>query len=109
MDAAERRRRAYALLRELVDLLIVDDAEPAVYSTHDPACWPRGCRSRRHARDRIRRVPGHERIGRGPATQWAVSRDAYRAHYTRAPEASTSDVEAIATAALAAAKLRRTK
>lgn len=57
------------------------------YST-EPGTWPPRCRTRRAARDRIRRVPGHEREGEGPATVWRVSVDAYRAHYQRqrAPE-----------------------
>jgi len=51
---------------------------PPRYDTLD--AWPPGCRSRRQARDRIRRVPGHTHDGPGA---WSVDVEAYRAHYAR--------------------------
>lgn len=85
----------------------------SVYSTQ-PGEWPEGCRSRRTAKDRLRRVPGVEIVGRGRATVWRVSRAAYAAHYARrlvptamAPRPSTD--EEIAAAALEAAGTRATR
>lgn len=85
-------------------------ATGAVYST-EPSAWPPGARSRRSARDRIRAVPGHAGTGKGKATVWSVSADAYRAHHGRRVErvtqSSATDQE-LADAALAASGLRPT-
>lgn len=51
-----------------------------VYSTGHRSSWPPGCRSKRAARDRIRRVPGHRSDGPGV---WLVEAEAYRAYYAR--------------------------
>ncbi|MBX3260100.1 MAG: hypothetical protein KF782_10445 [Labilithrix sp.] len=66
------------------------------------------------ARDRIRAVRGHERVGDGRATTWSVAIEAYRAHYARRsnvyvlrPVVPTD--EDAAEAAIAAAGLRMTK
>ena len=83
------------------------------YST-EPGRWPPGSRSRRAARERIRAVPGHEQIGKGRATVWRVSVEAYRAHHMRpapapvAPSVARSDEE-LADAALAVSGLRPTR
>lgn len=103
-----------ALLVRLAPLVAAElarrDALP-VYST-EPGLWPPGVRTVRAARSRIRKVPGHERIGAGV---WQVARVVYLAHYTRrpvrAPAAPTQVVrdEEIAARALEAAGLRSTK
>jgi hypothetical protein len=75
--------------------------------------WPPGCPNRRTARDRIRAVPGHERLGDGKASVWRVGGDAYEAFYARRalPIAVPipSDEDAIAEAAIAASGMRATR
>jgi hypothetical protein len=86
----------------------------AHYASAPRTAWPPCARSRRHARDMIRRVCGHEQLGKGKATQWRVRVDLYHAAMIRpiaAPE-PTSPVlsdEEIADHALAALPLRATK
>ena len=73
-----------ALVRDEVSraIAVALDGAGVAYST-EPGSWPPRCRSRRAARERIRLVPGHERVGRGRATVWRVSRAAYDAHNVR--------------------------
>lgn len=88
-------------------------AQPAIYTTERRAEYPPGeypdddKKARRVARERIRRVPGHERIGEGRATVWRVERAKYHEHYARrrrpAEEptpAADDDLEAMADRAL---------
>jgi len=79
---------------------------PPRYDTLD--AWPPGCRSRRQARDRIRRVAGHTHDGPGV---WSVAVDAYRAHYARRSPPQLrivhADDEAIAAAVLAGTRATR--
>lgn len=115
------------VLRELARLLLPYfaaasaeiEATTTSYTT-EPGHWPRGARSRRHARDLIRRVPGHVQIGAGAATQWSVSVAAYRAHHnttnpttapalTLVPSAAPMTAEDIAAKTLATMQLRPTK
>ena len=117
----ERKARYVALAEEQFDLLCPDDhAEANVYSTETPDLWPRRARSRRHARDLIRGVPGHERYGAGRETIWRVDAEAYRKHYAQRPlvkvpasaPARTDQVitdEAIADRALVDSGLRATR
>lgn len=79
------------------------------YST-EPGSWPPGATNRRQARDRIAQVDGHERSGKGPASRWSVSRDAYHAHYSiRAVPPPVTDVSALVKAALDASRFRATR
>jgi hypothetical protein len=107
-----RKARIYALLSELVELLVTDD-EPELYSTERPELYPPRRRTRRAARDAIRQVPGHYQIGTGRETQWRVSRSDYERHHARRPSVATPlapiDVDALAERALAEARLRRTR
>lgn len=86
----------------------------ADYSTATAECYPPGCDGcRRRARDRVRAVPEHRRIGTGRATVWTVSRDAYHAHHgRRAPVlrvVATSTDEDIASRALERSTTRATR
>lgn len=111
---------ADAVLRALAHVLaplvaeeLAKRTEPNAYSTAE-GNWPREAKSRRHARDLIRRVPGHEQIGTGRAVVWRVSAEAYRAFYTRraAPviALATRDTDdALAAKYLDAANLRKTR
>jgi hypothetical protein len=80
----------------------------------EPDGWPPGCKSRRAARERIRAVPGHTRVGNGRATIWRVARTAYEAHHARQQVAVTAPSplpaeEDIAARAIAASGLRPTR
>lgn len=87
----DRRRQALALAAMLIDLLLRPadrDDDGSLHWSTEIGCWPPRCRSRRQARDRIKKVPEHVREGRGKDTVWSVAKDAYRAHYgTRKPPA----------------------
>jgi len=61
---------------------IASEVDAEIFST-EVGCWPPGARSRRHARELIRRVGEHERVGFGRETQWQVSAESYRRHYRR--------------------------
>jgi hypothetical protein len=63
-------------------VVIAAEADAGVYST-EPGGWPPRARSRRHARELIRRVGGHEHVGAGRETQWRVTVEAYHRHYRR--------------------------
>lgn len=106
---------AYETLTALARLLaplVADELGrgAAQYSTASPATYPPACETRRRARDRIRAVPGHERIGTGRATLWSVSVEAYAAHHGRTPLrlVATSSDEEIADRALRGTRATRT-
>ena len=66
------------------------EAEERVVFTTNAGEWPPTARSRRHARDLIRRVPEHERSGFGRTTAWKVESSAFHRFYV-APIPSTVD------------------
>jgi len=120
LTRAERKARWLDLAEQQFELLHPKDDDLEVYSTESSELWPRQARSRRHARDLIRQVPGHVRHGTGPATQWRVEADLYRRHYTKrpivktvpAPSATTNEpltAEQLADLALEEAGLRATR
>lgn len=105
-------RAMHAFLTTIVGVLAARVGVSGVYSTAEPSSYPPGCERRRSARDRIRSVPGHERIGKGKATVWSVSAAAYRAHHARRVEPPTPSAKTdqeLADAALAASGLRPTR
>lgn len=104
----ERKVEVLALLARVVDLLIVDHGDRDFYSTDGE--WPPGCRSRRAARDRIRAVEPHERVGSGRATVFRCARSAYDAHWVRRRTRVVGvDAEDLAARAIDRAGLRATR
>lgn len=82
---------------------------PDTYST-EVGCWPPGCRTARAARERIRKVDGHEHVG----SVWSVSVAEYRGAYTRrAPlrvaQPETVDDDELAEKALRDSGMRSTR
>jgi hypothetical protein len=63
-------------------IVLAPATDTGVFST-EAGSWPPRARSRRHARELIRRVDGHERMGAGRETQWRVSAEAYHAHHRK--------------------------
>lgn len=118
MTADDVLKALAKLLAPLIAAELSEANAPTFYATERGA-WPRGARSRRHARDLIRRVPGHERIGIGATTEWRVSVAAYRAHHvTRSvpalpvaivPSAKPLTAEQVAERTLSSMGLRSTK
>ncbi len=104
------------LARALAPLIAAELREatgPIEYSTC-AGSWPPRCRNRRMARERIRAVPGHEQSGKGKATVWRVSVEAYRRHHVTAATAltivpTTITDEMIADEAIASSPLRKTR
>lgn len=85
LTRAERKARWLELKAEEFDLLCPPDGAEAVYATKPEELYPPGCRSRRQARDRIRRVPEHAVHGAGPSTVYSVAAEAYHGFYSKRP------------------------
>lgn len=114
-STADRKGEVFALLARVVDLLFPDGGRDFFSTSH--GAWPPGAKSRRHARDLIRRVPGHARTGVGRQTVWRVECALFDAYYrmrltrsrAEAIDRSQPDLDALADNAIRGAKYRATK